>query len=100
MHKEPHTYTSYDDYLHIMSSNGAIMGQPENIAAARLYDNNISITFVGSPLPNFPSLHDNNIYLMYGNNAFQYDSRITVPAAPADQQRPSTPESSNQQGIV
>ena len=25
MHKEPHTYTSYDDYLHIMSSNDTFM---------------------------------------------------------------------------
>ena len=37
---------------------------------------------------------------MYDNNAFQCDSLTTVLAAPADQERPCTPEPSNQHDIV
>ena len=82
--ESPTHYTSYDDYLQIMSHPRAYLGEPEIFAAMRKYDLPINVAFSQSQLPNPPDADPSSIQLLYDPQSKHFSSCVLTPLPPSN----------------
>ena len=72
----PQQYTSYDNYLSIMSHPRAYLGEPEIYACMQRYNIPINVTIGNNPRPNPQNADPSTIHLHYQPQSRHYSSLI------------------------
>lgn len=72
-------YSSYDDYLQIMSHPSAYLGEPEISAAMRRYNIPINVSLSQSQLPQPTHTDPSSIQLLYNAHSRHYSSCVLIP---------------------
>lgn len=75
----PLQYTSYDNYLDIMSHTSTYIGEPEIEAARRRYNIPINVSLSHQQIPNPANADPSAIHLLYNPSARHYSSCILTP---------------------